>query len=71
MINKNLKTLIHWPSEALKFTREARDELKKVSWPNRETTLRYTIIVVAASLTVGLVIGGIDYLFSLLLKEVI
>ncbi|MBI4022407.1 MAG: preprotein translocase subunit SecE [Candidatus Andersenbacteria bacterium] len=71
MTTEKITSLIQWPNQAARFVREARDELKKVSWPNRATTVRYTIIVVAASLAVGFVIGGIDYLFSLLLQRVI
>lgn len=71
MMKEKITSLTQWPHQAVRFVREARDELKKVSWPNRDTTVRYTIIVVAASLAVGFVIGGIDYLFSLLLKRII
>lgn len=55
----------------VKFAREARDELKKVSWPSRETAVRYTIIVIVSSLVIGTLIGGIDYLLTLGLEELI
>lgn len=55
----------------LSFIREAREELKKVSWPSRQTTIRYTIIVIAMSLGVGLITGGIDWVLSTLLKTFI
>jgi preprotein translocase SecE subunit len=66
-----LSSLTKTPATIYRFIFEARDELKKVSWPNRQTTVRYTIIVVAASLIVGAVTGGIDYLLSLLLERVL
>ena len=65
------KQLIAAPKVSLKFIREARDELKKVAWPTRETTVRYSIIVVISSLCVSAVIGGFDYLLSLLIERVI
>lgn len=65
------KIIANAPYWLSSFLREARDELKKVSWPDRQTTIRYSIIVVVASLVVGFVIGGIDYLFTLLIERFI
>lgn len=50
------------------FFKESRDELKKVAWPSRETTVRYTLIVIVASVAVGLVIGGLDLVFNKILQ---
>jgi preprotein translocase subunit SecE len=69
--NNRLSKLMATPKIAVSFFREAREELKKVTWPDRKTTTRYTIIVIAASLFVGIVIGGIDYLFTRILEKVI
>ncbi len=66
-----VKSIANAPNLLMSFLREARDELKKVSWPDRQTTIRYTVIVVVASLVVGFVIGGIDYLFTLLIERFI
>lgn len=63
--------LVGFPGSILKFIKEAREELKKVSWPDRQTTINYTIVVVVASLVVGLVAGGADYLLAQILKLVI
>jgi len=63
--------ILDFPKIILSFTKEARDELKKVTWPTRQVTIRYTIIVVISSITVGMVIGGIDYLFQIGLENII
>lgn len=55
----------------LSFIREAREELKKVSWSSRQTTMRYTVIVIAMSLGVSLITGGMDWILSTLLKTFI
>ncbi|MEK7556814.1 MAG: preprotein translocase subunit SecE, partial [Patescibacteria group bacterium] len=34
----------------LQYIKESRDELRKVTWPSRQTTVRYTLIVIGASL---------------------
>lgn len=36
------------------------EELKKVSWPSREETIRLTTIVILISLIIGMYIGTID-----------
>lgn len=48
----------------INFIKESRDEIRKVSWPSRQTTIRYTLIVVGACVVIGLVIGGLDFLFG-------
>ena len=35
-------------------------ELRKVTWPTREETMRLTVAVVAVSVTIGLALGGVD-----------
>jgi preprotein translocase subunit SecE len=50
------------------FIKEVRTELAKVTWPTRPETIRLTIIVVAISVGVGLYLGGLDMLFTQLLK---
>ena len=49
------------------FLKETKSELKKVSWPTREQTFHYTVIVVGASLVVAAFLGGLDFLFNFLL----
>ena len=64
-------SIAQMPKAAITFAKEARDELKKVSWPSRETTIRYTAIVIVSSIAVGLVTGGIDYIFALAIESII
>ncbi len=44
-------------------------EIKKVNWPTRQQAIRYTLIVLGISLGVALLLGGLDFLFTLLLEE--
>ena len=50
----------------LNFFKEVREELAKVVWPTREQTLRYTVLVIAVATVVGAVLGGLDYLLTIL-----
>jgi len=40
------------------------EELKKVTWPTKEETLRLTVIVMGISLIIGVYIGIIDVLLT-------
>jgi preprotein translocase subunit SecE len=55
----------------LAFLREAKAELKKVTWPGKTQIWYSTIIVIVFTLCVSLYLGGIDvvlqWLFSLIL----
>src|SRR5215204_6231789 len=40
---------------------DTRSELKKITWPDRETTRNLTIVVIGISVVLGIALGGIDY----------
>ena len=44
--------------------REARKEIRKVVWPNRQETTQTTLIVVVVVLIMALVLWGLDSLLS-------
>ena len=49
-----------------RFIRESWSEIQKVIWPDRETTRNLTLVVIAVSIVLGILLGGIDYvLFQL------
>lgn len=48
----------------LQFFKEVRTELSKVSWPNRQTVLKLTIVVIGVSVAVGIYLGGLDVIFA-------
>lgn len=50
------------------FLKEARVELKKVRWPTREETIRYTAAVIAVSAALAVYLGGLDYLFQFVMN---
>ena len=50
-----------------RFLKQSWSELKKVSWPNFQTVVKNTGIVLAVVLFFLLVILGVDALFSFLL----
>lgn len=46
------------------YLRESKQELAKVTWPNRKDTQRYTIIVIVLSVTVGAFFFFLDWVFN-------
>jgi len=58
-------------SSPVVFLKETYEELKKVVWPKRKDVIRLTGIVIFISVLVGLYIGGLDYLFTLILEKVL
>ncbi len=52
----------------VEFIKESRIELKKVTWPSREETIRYTMTVIIISAALALFLGGLDYLFQFILN---
>jgi preprotein translocase subunit SecE len=46
-----------------RFLREVIAELKKVTWPTREETVKLTVVVIIISILVGAFIGGLDSVF--------
>jgi len=58
-------------NKATKFLKEVQTELKKVTWPTQEQSLRLTAIVVGVSLFVGLYIGVLDYALTKIIEVVV
>lgn len=48
----------------VKYFKETRAELKKVSWPGRQEALNLTLIVVAFTIFMAALLGIIDYIFA-------
>lgn len=53
------------------FLQEARLEFKRINWPNREETIRYTLFVIVFSLIMASFLGLFDYIFLYLLNNFI
>jgi len=43
--------------------------MKKVNWPTKEETIKYTLIVIGISVVVAIFLGGFDILFTTLLEK--
>lgn len=52
----------------VQFLNEVVAELKRVTWPTRDETIKLTAVVIAISVIVGAFIGGLDSLFVTIQK---
>ncbi|OGF61568.1 preprotein translocase subunit SecE [Candidatus Giovannonibacteria bacterium RIFCSPHIGHO2_01_FULL_45_33] len=50
------------------YLKETRVEMRKVNWPTKNETVRFTIVVIAVSLGVSFILGAFDYVFTSILK---
>lgn len=55
----------------INYIKESRIELRKVIWLSRDAVIQYTIAVIVVSLVLAFFLGGIDFLFSLILTKFI
>ncbi len=53
------------------FLKEVQLEMKKVNWPTRKETIRYTLTVIGVAVAVAVFLGGFDFLFRTLLERFI
>ncbi|MEK7658502.1 MAG: preprotein translocase subunit SecE [Patescibacteria group bacterium] len=51
------------------FFKEVYFELKRVSWLSRKDVLRYTLIVLALTIIVAFFLGGLDFIFTEIIKR--
>lgn len=56
-------------SRIITFFKEVRLELKKVTWPTRQETIKHTLAVIVVSLAVAIFLGAADFLFTWLLNK--
>lgn len=50
----------------VRFAKDEVSESKKVEWPNRETTRNLTLVVIALTTVMAVVLGGLDLLLTFL-----
>ena len=53
------------------YVREAKDELKKVTWPTRDEVTSFTMVVVVALLAISIFLWAVDTGLMYLIKTVV
>jgi len=57
------------PTKIVTFLREVKTETKRVNWPTKDETIRYTLIVLGVSLAVAAYLGGLDFIIKTIVKN--
>ena len=60
------------PENALvRYFKETRAEVRKVSWPTREEATNLTVIVLAVTVAMAVFLGTIDFIFASLIRLIV
>lgn len=51
------------------YLKDTQGELKHVSWPTRNQTIAFTVVVVLISVFVSFLLGFFDYLLKLVIEK--
>jgi len=55
----------------IQYLKEVKVEAKKISWPSRKETMKYSLIVLGISISVAIFLWIFDILFSLVIRNLI
>jgi len=53
------------------YFKEARLEMRRVSWPNRQKTINLTIVVIGISFIFAVYLGLLDFIFISILGKIL
>ena len=53
------------------YVRESLEELRKVSWPSRAQTMRYSLLIIAISVAVAIFFGALDWALQAGLEKLV
>ena len=55
----------------LKFFKEIKAEVKRITWPNKKDTKKAIIAVAVATIIYTVLVGGFDYIFQNLFEAIL
>lgn len=61
--------ILYFMDKIATFLKEVRVELSKVSWPTRNQTVLYTLVVIGISLFVAIFLGLLDLGFKTIIDK--
>lgn len=53
------------------YLKGVKSELKKIIWPTKEETLKYTGVVIVTSVLVSIIVYALDLIFASLLNLIV
>lgn len=58
-------------NKLVNYIKGSIEEMKKVTWPSKQETKNYTMLVIVVSLAVAAFLGAMDYIFTKGLEKII
>ena len=58
-------------NKLISYFSESKEELKKVVWPSKKETIKYTILVIGISFATAVFLGAIDFGLNIVVEKVI
>ena len=58
-------------NKLVQYIKDSKNEIKKVTWPNKKEVRQHTVLVIAISLATAAFLGAIDYILTQLLGKII
>lgn len=55
----------------LRYLRDTRAELRKVTWPTREEAWKLTLIVLGTVIVMAIILGAADFIFGRIMQGII
>jgi preprotein translocase subunit SecE len=55
----------------IRYLKETRAELRKVTWPTRQEATNLTLIVLGVTFAMALMLGAVDFVFTKLFELII
>ncbi len=55
----------------VRYFKETRAEIRKVTWPTREEATNLTLIVLGVTVVMAAFLGAVDYVFAALIRLII
>jgi len=55
----------------VRYFKETRAELRKVTWPTRQEATNLTLIVLAVTFVMAVILGAVDFVFTKLFELII
>ncbi len=68
---KSDKKVVGQENRVVRYVRETRGEIRKVTWPTRQESQRLTAIVLGVTALMAIFLGILDFMFSNAVQELV
>ncbi|MFP3897395.1 MAG: preprotein translocase subunit SecE [Anaerolineales bacterium] len=71
MSKKGSASRKRWGSRIVRYLKEVRAEVRKVVWPSRPVAINLTVIVLAVTVFMSVLLGLVDWIFTKLFAFIV